>query len=150
MTKAKVTLPTKVMKLPQNRRENLAREIQLAIDTVEYADRFYWTSAAGHAAVRELLQCNFLDSLTYCHNVIASMTGEAEIKTPPEATFNPGWRKAHMAELKHQLNEARYLGSTHFIMDERDEYRIPAVQGLFRATYILRGIIDDFTKKDPK
>lgn len=149
MTKP-VVLPTKVAKLPQGRKEHLGREIQLAIDTVEYADRFYWTSAAGHGAVRELLQCNFLDSLVFSHNLIASMTGEDEIKTPAEATFNPDWRKAHMAELVHQLNEARYLGSTMFIMDERDEYRIPAVQGLFRATYILRGIIDDFTKKDPK
>lgn len=144
-----VKLPTKVLAMPQNRRENLAREIQLAIDTVEYADRFYWTSTAGQVAVRDLLQCNFLDSLVFCHNLICKMTGEDQLTTPAQATFNPNWRKAHLAEMKHQLNEARYLGSTDYIMDMRDEYRIPAVQGLFRATLMLRGIIDDFTKKDP-
>lgn len=140
-------LPTKIKALPHNLRANLDRETKLAISTITYADSVYWSSNSGHQAIRDLLQSNFLDSLVFCHNEIARMSGEDAIDVPLEAVFNPNWRQGKLHELIHDINEALYLGATHYVADARDDFRIPAVQGLFRATYILRSIIEDFSKK---
>ena len=142
------TLATRINTLPHSRVENIDREIQLAINTVTYADSVYWSGQAGHAAVRELLQVNFLDSLVFVYNIVAQMVGEQEMLVPHKANFSIHWRREKLPALIRQINEARYLASTDAVTDTRDEFRIPAVQSLHRAKVILRSIIDDFTQHD--
>lgn len=143
--------PTKLEGLPQGRAQSMERDVTEALDTMEYARKYLHTGDKGRAqAIMTLLDASFLDAICTMQCIIATMTGAKKISSVHRKfkwpTNGPRRFDERVAVLTRELREVQMLVSNDYLLDQRDEFRIPAVQGVFRAQYIIEGIINDYSE----